>query len=84
MYLQTTAITPSGKKYRVGILGATGAVGQRFVQLLEDHPWFDVTAVAASQRSAGNAYGKATQWQVTPDTPAYVKDLKVRQLSFWR
>ena len=44
------------KRYRVGILGATGTVGQRFAQLLEDHPQFEITAMAASDRSAGKPY----------------------------
>ena len=51
------------KKYRVGILGATGTVGQRFVQLLEGHPQFDVTALAASDRSAGKPYAEACAWK---------------------
>ena len=47
------------KKLRVGILGATGMVGQRFASLLEDHPWFDVVLLAASERSAGKTYEEA-------------------------
>jgi aspartate-semialdehyde dehydrogenase len=47
------------KKYRVGILGATGTVGQRFIQMLEGHPQFEVTALAASDRSRGKAYSEA-------------------------
>ena len=47
------------KKLRVGILGATGMVGQRFISLLENHPWFEVTTVAASPRSAGKTYEEA-------------------------
>ena len=47
------------KKLRVGVLGATGMVGQRFITLLENHPWFEVTAVAASPRSAGKTYEEA-------------------------
>ena len=46
------------KKLKVGILGATGMVGQRFITLLADHPWFEVTTLAASPRSAGKTYGK--------------------------
>ena len=49
------------KKLRVGILGATGMVGQRFIALLENHPWFEVVTVAASPRSAGKTYEEATQ-----------------------
>ena len=44
------------KKYRVGIIGATGMVGQRFATILENHPWFEVAALAASARSAGKTY----------------------------
>jgi len=47
------------QRIRAGILGATGAVGQRFISLLHDHPWFEVTALAASDRSAGMAYEDA-------------------------
>ena len=47
------------KKYKVGVIGATGMVGQRFVSLLENHPWFTLTAVAASSRSAGKTYKEA-------------------------
>ena len=50
------------KKIPVGILGATGSVGQRFVQLLTDHPWFEIAALAASGRSAGRTYGEAANW----------------------
>ena len=45
------------EKIRVGVLGATGAVGQRFVELLADHPWFELTALTASDASAGRRYG---------------------------
>jgi aspartate-semialdehyde dehydrogenase len=66
------------KKYRVGILGATGMVGQRFIQLLVDHPQFEVTAVAASDRSQGKAYGKACTWRLGGETPANVRHLPVQ------
>lgn len=49
-------------KIEVGILGATGAVGQRFVDLLSDHPWFEITALAASEKSAGKPYGETVNW----------------------
>ncbi len=62
----------------VGVLGATGAVGQKFIKLLENHPWFEVTEVAASDRSAGKPYRDAVAWkQVTP-IPEGVADLEVR------
>jgi aspartate-semialdehyde dehydrogenase len=54
-------------KYPIGILGATGMVGQRFIQLLENHPWFEVAWLAASDRSSGKTYGEAAKWRL--DTP---------------
>lgn len=54
-------------KHPIGILGATGMVGQRFIQLLEDHPWFEITWLAASDRSSGKKYGDAAKWRL--DTP---------------
>lgn len=66
------------RKYRVGILGATGMVGQRFIQLLVDHPQFDVTAVAASDRSQGKIYGEACTWRLSGEMPADVRSLPVQ------
>ncbi len=66
-------------RVRVGILGATGAVGQRFVQLLENHPWFTVTALAASDASAGKPYGAAVRWKLSADVPAYARDMIVQE-----
>ena len=67
------------KKLRVGILGATGMVGQRFVTLMENHPWFQVTVVAASSRSAGRSYKEAAggRWKMETPMPSYVKDMPV-------
>ena len=67
------------KKTDVGILGATGVVGQRYVQLLADHPWFRVSFVAASPRSSGKTYEEAVagRWLMTGDIPAAVKRLRV-------
>ena len=67
------------KEYRVGIVGATGMVGQRFVSLLKDHPWFRVTCVAASARSAGKTYREAvgTRWAFDWPIPDSVADLTV-------
>lgn len=62
----------------VGVLGATGAVGQRFVQLLADHPWFEITALAASERSAGGRYAEACAWRLSADCPSSVRDLVVQ------
>lgn len=65
-------------KMPVGVLGATGAVGQKFIKLLEDHPWFEVTEVAASERTSGKLYGEAVSWkQVTP-IPDAVRRLEVK------
>ena len=66
------------RKYRVGILGATGMVGQRFIQLLVDHPQFEVTAVAASDRSQGKAYGEACTWRLSGEMPAAARSLPVQ------
>ena len=67
------------KKYRVGVIGATGMVGQRFVTLLENHPWFELTAVAASARSAGKTYGEAVEgrWLLKTPCPDSAKKLTV-------
>ncbi|HEV8189713.1 MAG TPA: hypothetical protein VGP83_18305, partial [Pyrinomonadaceae bacterium] len=66
------------RKFRVGILGATGMVGQRFIQLLEHHPQFEVTAVAASDRSQGKAYGEACSWRLQGEMPVSVRSLRVQ------
>ena len=67
------------QKIEVGILGATGTVGQRFVQLLEDHPWFAASWLAASDRSAGKPYRDATSWQLEGAPPAAVADRIVEE-----
>ena len=64
--------------FTVGILGATGAVGQRFVQLLDGHPWFRVTALAASDRSAGRPYHEACQWLLPTDMPDWAGKMVLR------
>ena len=66
-------------KLSVGILGGTGMVGQRFISLLENHPWFEVTTIAASPRSAGLTYEKATmgRWKMSTPMPETVKDIVV-------
>ncbi|MEA3407336.1 MAG: aspartate-semialdehyde dehydrogenase [Chloroflexota bacterium] len=66
------------KPIPVGVLGATGAVGQRFVQLLDRNPWFEITAVAASERSSGMPYGEACTWRLSADCPAVVRDMMVQ------
>lgn len=71
------------EKLKVGILGATGMVGQRFIALLEDHPWFEVTAVAASPRSAGKTYQEAVgdRWKMDTPMPEAVKGLTVMNVN---
>jgi aspartate-semialdehyde dehydrogenase len=66
-------------KIEVGILGATGTVGQRFLQLLEHHPWFSATWLAASDRSVGKPYREATSWQLEGAPPADAADRKVEE-----
>lgn len=71
------------KKLKVGILGATGMVGQRFISLLEEHPWFEVVCVAASPRSAGKRYEEAVggRWKMTTPMPEAVKNLVVMNVN---
>ena len=65
------------KRYRVGILGATGTVGQRFVQLLDGHPQFEITSLAASDRSAGKRYAEACAWKLSGSIPEPVREIMV-------
>jgi aspartate-semialdehyde dehydrogenase len=67
------------KKIEVGILGATGTVGQRFVQLLENHPWFELKWLGASDRSAGKSYREATSWQLEGQPPAEIAERAVEE-----
>ena len=71
------------EKLRVGILGGTGMVGQRFISLLENHPWFEVTTIAASPRSAGKTYEEAVgdRWKMTTPMPEAVKKLVVMNVN---
>ena len=64
-------------RHRVVILGATGMVGQRLVERLADHPWFEIGALAASERSAGRAYGDATTWRLPGDPPTGISTMPV-------
>lgn len=66
------------RKLKVGILAATGTVGQRFVQLLENHPWFEVSELAASDRSVGQPYERACAWKLPQPMPECVKGLIVK------
>ncbi len=67
------------RKFRVGILGGTGMVGQRFISILENHPWFEVVTIAASQRSAGKRYedAVANRWKMDTPMPDSVKDIAI-------
>jgi aspartate-semialdehyde dehydrogenase len=69
---------PEGKVVKVGVLGATGTVGQRFIALLANHPYFVVHALGASTRSAGKSYAIATSWKQTTPIPSGVRDLIIK------
>ena len=71
------------KKLKVGVLGATGMVGQRFITLLENHPWFEVVTLAASPRSAGKTYEDAVgdRWKMTTPMPERVKKMIVHNVN---
>lgn len=65
------------KKIKVSILGATGTVGQKFVQLLAEHPWFEIVALAASDRSVGKPYKKAVHWSMPTALPTHISEMMV-------
>ena len=64
-------------KIPIGILGATGVVGQRFIQMLEHHPWFEVAWLAASDRSEGKIYSDAARWRLKTHVPGPVARMKI-------
>jgi aspartate-semialdehyde dehydrogenase len=66
------------ERRNVGILGATGMVGQRFIQLLSNHPWFNITWLAASDRSAGKTYGEACRWKLDTPLPKHIAEMVVQ------
>jgi aspartate-semialdehyde dehydrogenase len=68
------------KKWKAGVLGATGVVGQRLVQMLGNHPWFDLTEVAASERSSGKTYAEAVCWHLDTPIPESARGLVVKGL----
>jgi aspartate-semialdehyde dehydrogenase len=68
------------EKIPVAVLGATGAVGQRFVELLALHPWFEIAALAASERNVGKRYGDACQWIIPGDPPDFVMDMVISSI----
>jgi aspartate-semialdehyde dehydrogenase len=65
------------RKHPIGILGATGMVGQRFIQLLENHPWFEIAWLAASDRSSGKKYGEAAKWRLEFPLPDRIANMTV-------
>src|SRR5512138_1184942 len=65
-------------KRPVAILGATGLVGQRLVRMLDDHPWLEIQALAASDQSVGRPYGEAVKWRLPNDMPASVRQMIVQ------
>ena len=71
------------ENYKVGIIGATGMVGQRFITLLHNHPWYTIEVLAASPRSAGKKYSEAVgkKWAMEEDIPESVKDMIVMDAS---
>ncbi len=68
-------------KIRVGVLGATGAVGQRFVQMLQGHPWFELSVLCASQRNAGKRYADACNWLLRGDMPPELQDIILEEMA---
>ncbi|MCW3136808.1 MAG: aspartate-semialdehyde dehydrogenase [Canidatus Methanoxibalbensis ujae] len=68
------------RKIKAGVLGATGSVGQRFVQLLSSHPWFEIAAVFASERSAGREYSEVAKWFLPTEMPGEVAEMTVKSL----
>ena len=68
-------------KIRVGVLGATGAVGQRFVQMLQGHPWFELSVLCASPRNTGKRYGDACNWLLRGDMPAHLRDCVLEEMA---
>ncbi len=75
--MSTPAQQATRHRRRVAVLGATGAVGQEFIRLLADHPWFELVEVAASERSAGRSYEQAARWIGGDDMPDVVRGLEV-------
>jgi aspartate-semialdehyde dehydrogenase len=69
------------QRQKIGILGATGMVGQRFIQLLEQHPWFEVAWLAASDKSSGKRYGDAVKWKLDTALPVHIADMPVSPAS---
>ena len=72
-----------GSKLKVGIVGGTGLVGQRFISLLHDHPWFEVVSISASENSAGKSYAEAVQgrWKLDIPIPEKIRNMIVKNAS---
>jgi aspartate-semialdehyde dehydrogenase len=68
-------------KIKVGILGATGSVGQKFIELLSEHPEFEINELAASDRSAGKTFGEAVNWIINGHIPKGIEKLKIKSCS---
>ena len=69
------------KKFRAGVLGATGMVGQRFVHMLRNHPWFELADLAASERSSGRKYADVVRWHLDSPIPEAARNLVVKDLA---
>src|SRR5213083_2259622 len=78
--LESPARSGGAERIPVAVLGATGSVGQRFVQMLADHPWFRLAEVVASERSAGKSYGEAADWRLDTLLPSVAANLPVKNL----
>ena len=64
-------------RHKIGILGATGVIGQRFIQLLEGHPWFEIVWLAASDKSSGRSYGEAVRWKLDTPLPSRIAAMTI-------
>jgi aspartate-semialdehyde dehydrogenase len=73
-------VRPGERKWRAGVLGATGVVGQRLVKLVAEHPWFELTEVAASERSSSRTYGEAVHWHLETPIPEAARGLVVKDV----
>ena len=69
------------RKFNIGIMGATGMVGQRFIQMLENHPWFNISSLMASEKSEGKKYAQAAKWYLPGDMPPQIADMVVEKIS---
>ncbi len=77
----SSSMQKRAKRIPAGLLGATGTVGQRFIEFLADHPWFELAALAASDRSRGKAYAEATRWRLPSILPERIAAMTVRSVN---